>query len=166
MKNFKLWNKYEWAKNLLSNPLFCIGIFLLCVLLLVVFFKLNIFWNIFFIPLLLFVLFVFAVVLRYLKNYRIPYIFIILLCLLSISFKSCDGYWWDSDDYDYQAYKECVAKKIEKGYPESFARDYCEHIKYCIKKEYEENCNPEIYCCFMTIEEDKKWNYLDYDEIN
>ena len=46
------------------------------------------------------------------------------------------------------------------------AKEYCRDISWgCARgRIYEENCNPEVKCCFVTIEEDKKWNYLDYDE--
>lgn len=62
--------------------------------------------------------------------------------------------------------KECIATKIEKGYPEDFAEKYCKDISWgCARgRVYEENCNPEVKCCFVTIEEDKKWNYLEYDK--
>ena len=69
-------------------------------------------------------------------------------------------------DYEYEIEEECVAKKIAKGYPKDFAKKYCygEGLG-CIEKEYVENCEVGLKCCFATIEEDQKWNYLDYDEF-
>lgn len=68
-------------------------------------------------------------------------------------------------DYEDEIEEECVATKIEKGYPEKFAKEYCwGEGKGCVEKGYVENCEVGLKCCFATIEEDKKWNYLDYDE--
>ena len=67
-------------------------------------------------------------------------------------------------EYDQKREKDCIELRLSKGYPENIAREYCMAIGGCVKKEYEENCDPELYCCFATVEEDKKWNYLDYDE--
>ena len=70
-----------------------------------------------------------------------------------------------NEDFILTLSKECIEQKIEKGYPEDFANKYCKDISWgCRGRVYEENCNPEVKCCFVTIEEDKKWNYLDYDE--
>ena len=60
---------------------------------------------------------------------------------------------------------EEITKKIEEGYPREFARQYCvESSLGCLGRKYKEDCDPEVFCCFKTVEEDKKWNYLDYDE--
>ena len=67
-------------------------------------------------------------------------------------------------DYEHINYKECLKEKTAAGYPEEFVREYCyEHGRWCGIMRYSEDCEPE-HCCFMTLEEDKKWNYLDYDE--
>ena len=71
----------------------------------------------------------------------------------------------DDGEYEQEVKEECIKLRIEKGYPEDYAKRYCTEIsRYCRFKVYEENCNPEVKCCFVTIEEDKKWNYLDYDK--
>ena len=72
----------------------------------------------------------------------------------------------DDGEWNEKLSKECIAMKVEKGYPEDFANEYCKDISWgCARgRVYEENCDPEVYCCFATIEEDKKWNYLGYDE--
>ncbi len=68
-------------------------------------------------------------------------------------------------DSDFEIEEECVATKIEKGYPQKFAKEYCwGEGRGCVEKGYEENCEVGLKCCFATIEEDKKWNYLDYDK--
>ena len=70
----------------------------------------------------------------------------------------------DDDDWKFERAKECMETRVAKGYPRDFAREYCLGPgEYC-DRTYSKDCNPEIYCCFATIEEDKKWNYLDYDE--
>ena len=72
----------------------------------------------------------------------------------------------DDGEWNESLAKECIATKIEKGYPEDFAEKYCKDISWgCARgRVYEENCDPEVKCCFVTIEEDKKWNYLEYDK--
>lgn len=71
----------------------------------------------------------------------------------------------DDDDFLYEIAKECIETKISKGYTEEFAREYCFGAgEGCTEKVYAENCEVDFKCCFATIEEDKKWNYLDYDE--
>lgn len=68
-------------------------------------------------------------------------------------------------DFELETEAKCIETKIAKGYPEDFAKEYCYGpSKGCEGRVYSNDCNPEIYCCFATIEEDKKWNYLDYDE--
>ena len=68
-------------------------------------------------------------------------------------------------DIEQLIHKDCIETKIAKGYPKEFAREYCAGPAHgCVEKFYEENCEPDIKCCFATIEEDKKWNYLEYDE--
>lgn len=86
------------------------------------------------------------------------------------------GYWtliigaeiiiFDSEpDIKFVIQKECIETKIAKGYPKEFAREYCAGPGYgCVEKFYDKNCEADIKCCFATIAEDKKWNYLDYDE--
>ena len=62
-------------------------------------------------------------------------------------------------------YEECIKLRKTEGYPEDLSREYCSGPSAgCEKRVYSENCNQEVYCCFATIEEDKKWNYLDYDK--
>lgn len=87
-------------------------------------------------------------------------LFVVFSFFVPIPFPDDDGEW------NEQLATECIAKKIEKGYPKDFAKEYCKNISWgCARgRIYEENCNPEVKCCFVTIEEDKKWNYLDYDE--
>ena len=69
----------------------------------------------------------------------------------------------DDDDWKFERAKECIETRVAKGYPRDFAREYCLGPgEYC-DRTYSKDCDPEIYCCFATIEEDKKWNYLDYD---
>lgn len=64
-----------------------------------------------------------------------------------------------------QIQKDCIETKISKGYPKDFAEEYCSTAgEGCVEKGYEENCRVGVICCFATIEEDKKWNYLDYDK--
>ena len=71
----------------------------------------------------------------------------------------------DDGEHEQQIAEECITQRIEKGYTHDFVYKYCTEIsRYCRARIYEENCNPEVKCCFTTIEEDKKWNYLDYDE--
>ena len=71
----------------------------------------------------------------------------------------------DDGEFDLATAKECITKKIEEGYPREFARQYCvESSLGCLGRKYKEDCDPEVFCCFKTVEEDKKWNYLDYDE--
>ena len=68
-------------------------------------------------------------------------------------------------DIEYTIHKACIETKIAKGYPKEFAREYCAGPGYgCVEKFYENNCDADTKCCFATIAEDKKWNYLDYDE--
>ncbi len=72
----------------------------------------------------------------------------------------------DDDDWKFRLEKECIETKVTKGYPRDFAREYCLGAgEGCVEKGYVENCEVGLKCCFATIEEDKKWNYLDYDEI-
>lgn len=55
--------------------------------------------------------------------------------------------------------------KTMKQIFKKFATEYCwGEGRGCVEKGYEENCEVGLKCCFATIEEDKKWNYLDYDE--
>lgn len=55
--------------------------------------------------------------------------------------------------------------KTMKQIFKKFATEYCcGEGRGCVEKGYEENCEVGLKCCFTTIEEDKKWNYLDYDE--
>lgn len=71
----------------------------------------------------------------------------------------------DDDNLRIEIARECIQTKIADGYPRDFAREYCLGVsEFCTSRNYSENCNPELYCCFTTIAEDMKWNYLDYDE--
>lgn len=68
-------------------------------------------------------------------------------------------------DFKDMGRKECIENKVAKGYPRDFARQYClGDGDGCIEKEYDKDCQVGVKCCFATIEEDKKWNYLEYDE--
>ena len=62
--------------------------------------------------------------------------------------------------------KNVLQKRQQKDTQKILQKKYCygEGLG-CIEKEYVENCEVGLKCCFATIEEDKKWNYLDYDEI-
>lgn len=88
-----------------------------------------------------------------------------VLCFWAFLFGASIVVFGTMDDIEDVVRKECIENKISRGYPKAFARAYCAGPSFgCVEKIYEENCEPDIKCCFATIEEDKKWNYLDYDE--
>lgn len=69
---------------------------------------------------------------------------------------------WDYDEFDIE--HECIEAKIAQGYPADFAREYCFGPgQGCVSKAYVENCEVGLKCCFATVEEDMRWNYLEYD---
>ncbi len=71
----------------------------------------------------------------------------------------------DEDSLRLEIARECVETKVAAGYPRDFAREFClGPSEFCAGRTYSENCDPELYCCFATVAEDKKWNYLDYDD--
>lgn len=69
------------------------------------------------------------------------------------------------DDYEFAIENECIEEKIARGYPADFAREYCFGPgQGCVSMAYVENCEVGLKCCFATVDEDRKWNYLEYDD--
>ena len=91
---------------------------------------------------------------------------VILFWIIYLPFMIMLAIQFPDSDFELETEAKCIETKIAKGYPEDFANKYCKDISSgCLRgRVYEENCDPEVKCCFATIEEDKKWNYLDYDE--
>ena len=66
------------------------------------------------------------------------------------------------EDYELQMYNECVQTRTAKGYPEKEVKDFCMNVSWgCSDKVYVSDCDPDVFCCLDSIEEHKKWNYLD-----
>lgn len=69
---------------------------------------------------------------------------------------------WGYDEFNIE--QKCIETKIAQGYPEDFAREYCFGPgQGCVSKAYVENCEVGLKCCFATVAEDMRWNYLEYD---
>lgn len=169
LQNIKSWGWYDWLKYLLFIFMVVIGVFLLFLPFNFYILELLMYYII---PILAGLAF-FSVIACLITNQYSQDKYVALfggytiasVCLLFIGlFVGLVGY-ITTPDYKDIVYDECIELRKKEGYSEDFSRKYCfGPSRGCEKKLYSKDCNPELYCCFVTIEEDKEWNYLDYDE--
>lgn len=92
-------------------------------------------------------------------------IFLIVILAFGAAFIGLDILLFSFNSIEDEIRKQCIETKISRGYPKDFAKEYCLGPgNGCIEKVYSTDCDETIHCCFESIEDDKKWNYLNYDE--
>ncbi len=92
-------------------------------------------------------------------------IFLIVTLAFGAAFIGLDILLFGFNSIEDEIRKQCIETKISRGYTEDFAKEYCLGPgNGCIEKVYSTDCDATIHCCFESIEEDKKWNYLNYND--
>lgn len=85
----------------------------------------------------------------------------IILCIVLFMSMLAVLFFNDMDAID-EIRADCVQTMVDKGYPRQHARDYCFGVgDGCVEKLYRPDCVVGLHCCMDSIEEYKKWYYLE-----